>query len=830
MKVDSRLAAEELARRAQEKHGAKSVVNDIRAELFDRQLSFIDDTSKYKAALCTRRAGKTSMWSRYCVSEAIQNNRALIRIWAVSRIRAKQLLWSEITDVCRRHAIKVDTNETELSIQFENGSEIRLLGADKDKEVQKKRGDKTWMEVILETQLFGNMLQTLVEDVADPCLIDERYRGGGIFCLEGTPGPLCVGYWYDVTGREDAKSRWQSVGNSRGGGSGWSCHRWSVLDNPFMPHAPVELARLKERRKWQNDNPTYIREWLGRWVNDYGSLFYKFDETRNLYNPETLSTVGPGWEHTLGWDLGSVDDMALVVWAFHPHKDTLYEAFSWKKSGALAKDVMEQIRILEGKGFNFVKMVADTGGGGRMYVEEVMSRYSYPFEAASKSQKAEHVRLFNDDLMTGHIKLMPNSPLMQEMAALPIDPNWIERYGPSSDEASGGKKPFGFTKPVQEDPRFANHNCFVAGTMITTSEGQRPIESIRVGDLVLTRKGFKPVTKAESTGFREVITRFGLTGTPEHPMWTENRGWQRLDEVCASDVVLYACQTLKQFPGTALSGVDTLIRSDAPTVFTTREEKLSGLSGSIAPFGRQSTERFQRNTTSTTKTRTRQTIASRISSVYRHLSTCLNTLKHVSLRTLSCIEQVLIKPLQKLLNGTALKKGEPGTKSTQLASCRLDSSRSTSVSCVRKTTSQKLQFQTSAQAPVTRNDALNQDWTTYKVLALSAETFLRITNTPNENTVLASVHTMPREVYALSVAEAPEYFANGLLQSNCDASLYSYRAARHYLHTPKLVKHHPNTKEAHDELEAELERLVTEKSTRESDPLAQDEGRLGDYD
>lgn len=652
MKVDSRLAAEELARRAQEKHGAKSVVNDIRAELFDRQLAFIDDTSKYKAALCTRRAGKTSMWSRYCVSEAIQNNRALIRIWAVSRIRAKQLLWSEITDVCRRHAIKVDTNETELSIQFENGSEIRLLGADKDKEVQKKRGDKTWMEVILETQLFGNMLQTLVEDVADPCLIDERYRGGGIFCLEGTPGPLCVGYWYDVTGREDAKSRWQSVGNSRGGGSGWSCHRWSVLDNPFMPHAPVELARLKERRKWQNDNPTYIREWLGRWVNDYGSLFYKFDETRNLYDPETLNTVGPGWEHTLGWDLGSVDDMALVVWAFHPHKDTLYEAFSWKKSGALAKDVMEQIRILEGKGFNFVKMVADTGGGGRMYVEEVMSRYNYPFEAASKSQKAEHVRLFNDDLMTGHIKLMPNAPLMQEMAALPIDPNWIERYGPSSDEASGGKKPFGFTKPVQEDPRFANHCCFIAGTMVETNNGRVAIEKINPGDLAITRNGPRPVKKAESTGFRETIRcsiysygyHLEVTGTPEHPVWTVNRGWVRLDELRKDD------------------------------------------------------------------------------QIRRPLSTLI---------------------LEK--NPYYYKQGT-------------------------------------------------------------------------------------QEVFALSVAEAPEYFANGILVSNCDASLYSYRAARHYLHTPKSVKHHPDTKEAHDELEAELERLVTEKSTRESDPLAQDEGRLGDYD
>jgi len=434
-------------------------VKAIRAELFSQQLSYIDDKSCFKAALCTRRAGKTSMWARVGTIDCLQNERILVRIWGISRLRAKELLWAEFTYLLARHNIPVYLNETELKIRFKNGSEVRLVGADKDKEVQKKRGDKTWREIILESQLFGSMLQRLVEDVVDPCLLDERQRGGGFLDLEGTPGPICAGYWYDVTGRNDTAARWQSVGSKDGTGSGYSCHRWSVLDNPFMPHARTEVEALRQRRRWAQDNPTYLREWCARWVNDFGSLYYRYDESRNSFTIMDVQPWGPGWRHVLGWDLGSRDDMALVVWGYHPDRPDLYEAFSWKKPGASSNEVMEQIAELEKRGFNFVKMVADTGGGGRMYVEEVMSRYGRVFEAAKKTEKYEHVRLMNDDLLTGHIKLQRESQYAHEISQLPIDPKWLEEVGfTSGPDAKPGEKPYS-GKPPNEDPRFPNHCC-----------------------------------------------------------------------------------------------------------------------------------------------------------------------------------------------------------------------------------------------------------------------------------------------------------------------------------------------------------------------------------
>ena len=142
--TSDRALLEEVARREKARAAAKGIVGLIREELFDKQLAYIDDPAKRKCALCTRRAGKTSMWCRYATIECISGPKRLIRIWAISRLRAKQLLWEEFKDLFNRHKLTYPLrhmHETELTIRFENGSEIRLLGADKDKEVQKKRGD-----------------------------------------------------------------------------------------------------------------------------------------------------------------------------------------------------------------------------------------------------------------------------------------------------------------------------------------------------------------------------------------------------------------------------------------------------------------------------------------------------------------------------------------------------------------------------------------------------------------------------------------------------------------------------------------------------------------
>lgn len=109
---------------------------------------------------------------------------------------------------------------------------------------------------------------------------------------------------------------------------------------------------------------------------------------------------------------------------------------------------MAQISALENKGFNFVAKVADTGGGGKAYVDDVMSRYSQVFTPAKKSDKDGHVRLMNDDLLTGFVVLQEGSEYAEEIVGLCRDPDW-----PPEDDPDA--------KP-REDSRCPNH-CSDAG-------------------------------------------------------------------------------------------------------------------------------------------------------------------------------------------------------------------------------------------------------------------------------------------------------------------------------------------------------------------------------
>ncbi len=94
-----------------------------------------------------------------------------------------------------------------------------------------------------------------------------------------------------------------------------------------------------------------------------------------------------------------------------------------------------------------------------------------------------------------------------------------------------------------------DHYCFIAGTLITTDKGNIPIESIKVGDKVLTRKGYKRVYDAALGRKKEkVVTAFFSNGskliaTPDHPI-IHSQGKERLDTV-PRHAILYSCKNQK---------------------------------------------------------------------------------------------------------------------------------------------------------------------------------------------------------------------------------------------------------------------------------------------
>jgi hypothetical protein len=68
-------------------------------------------------------------------------------------------------------------------------------------------------------------------------------------------------------------------------------------------------------------------------------------------------------------------------------------------------------------------------------------------------------------------------------------------------------------------------HCFVAGTKVTTIAGEKNIEDIRQGDMVLTRFGYRKVLGAGMTGENMEVRTYQIAGkeitcTPNHKIWT----------------------------------------------------------------------------------------------------------------------------------------------------------------------------------------------------------------------------------------------------------------------------------------------------------------------
>jgi len=85
--------------------------------------------------------------------------------------------------------------------------------------------------------------------------------------------------------------------------------------------------------------------------------------------------------------------------------------------------------------------------------------------------------------------------------------------------------------------------CLVAGTLVETNMGPIPIERVHSGHLVLTRKGYRSVlaagmTNADASVLTVTLSNgHTLTGTANHPVWVQGRGYTSLSALVWDDIL-----------------------------------------------------------------------------------------------------------------------------------------------------------------------------------------------------------------------------------------------------------------------------------------------------
>ncbi len=374
---------------------------NLSAFCFPEQLAFIEDKQKFKAAVCSRRSGKTVACAAHLIHEAISYPNRVCLYITLSRLNAKRIIWNELLSINHRFDLGGIPNETELSIRFPNTSVIYLSGAKDKPEIEKFRGIAISLCYIDECQSFKNHIKDLIDDVLGPALMDYA----GTLCLIGTPGPIPAGYFYECS---------MTLPN-------WSKHGWTFWQNPFIAsksgstHQEL-LDRELTRRGVLIEDPSIQREWFGKWVLDSDSLLLHYDEKRNHF--EKLDDYN--WVYILGIDIGYKDSDALAVLAWSEKSPNIYLVEEMVTATQDITSLIEQISRVQ-KLYDISKMVIDTGGLGKKIAEEINRRHHIPVQAADRARKMENVALLNDFLRSGRFKAKKESRFSQDSYLVEID-------------------------------------------------------------------------------------------------------------------------------------------------------------------------------------------------------------------------------------------------------------------------------------------------------------------------------------------------------------------------------------------------------------------------
>jgi phage terminase large subunit len=350
-------------------------------------------------------------------------------------------------------------------------------------------------------------------------------------------------------------------------------------------------------------------------------------------------------------------------------------------------------------------------------------------------------------------------------------------------------------EPVKKD----DHGCFVAGTLISTACGLIPIEHVRPGDRVLTRRGFRRVlncgmTQSSAAVVNLLTTAANLTGTPNHPVYVLGKGFVPMAELREHDKIVSTCissnwsQPTRSNGSVSTASFTAAIHSPcvpATAITSAAASRMSrkATARCIGTSESSLTARFRRAGRFITKTRTRSTTASPIWKPWFHENTTTGMFRarYSGLPSFGRTLKSATPSLKALAVGISPKRAVHGTASMANVSWRLTKRDwpSYGVNVLNVARNSILAQRRNASAATTASQPTGVP----KALTISMESVNSAALSPGSintcRTVFAASHvrsvtpgSIPAAVYNLTIEGEHEYFANGLLVHNCDACRY----------------------------------------------------------
>lgn len=359
----------------------------LRDTLFYYQREVFDSPMKKKALCWGRRVGKTILAARMALKHCLEKDDKPRECYIIGLTleRTAELYWNELKDqIQKAHITTSKIDNSIYRITFPNNNFIQLWGNGSKTEAAKLRGKDASM-VIIEEMQSEQRLFDLLENIVEPMI---KARDGEIMCI-GT-APLSAGTkWEEILGDD---TYFHSEAN--------------MSMNPTIPNHERVLEEILEEKHWTADNPTFIREYLGKICYDSNLLIYPkvhyWYDLPNDFNPVEIY---------IACDLGWRDRSAVITMAV----DAFGNAFvteEFCRSGCdgttILNEIQRQAELTKKKwdvSNDQIHVVCDTNEQNLTQDWYNRALSNYICENAIKYELTTSYALVNEALSSGMLKI-----------------------------------------------------------------------------------------------------------------------------------------------------------------------------------------------------------------------------------------------------------------------------------------------------------------------------------------------------------------------------------------------------------------------------------------
>lgn len=420
---------------------AKTILKDLRGTN-PAQADVLIDNNYYCSACCPRRSGKT--YCAVCAALVTGESKpyAITLIISLNLKQLKKIYWdggpSGLHTLNRKFNVGLEFNSADLKWTHRNGSIGYLMGTDKPEQVEQFLGLEADLYIIDECKSFApGVLEDLLENKIEP----QRSSRKGKVLMIGTPGSILTGPFYRATcptavddeGRPYLVPFKKKDPYGRATRDLWSFHKWTLQDNIAKDHQWEDALRRKNNKKWADDEPIWLREYLGQWAVSSDGLVSRYllekSTGRVTWTPERTPTNPTGlpedkgpWRLLAGLDLGFESDTSLVIAAYSTRFKELRHVDDVSLNHLLPDDVGELVLEKQRQYGKFEKIYVDHGNnGGAMLLNMLIQKYGLPAEKSIKTEKYDGIELQNSGFARGEIKIIEHTELENQLSSVQWD-------------------------------------------------------------------------------------------------------------------------------------------------------------------------------------------------------------------------------------------------------------------------------------------------------------------------------------------------------------------------------------------------------------------------